>query len=121
MNQERTLAAYDDQPASDNSAAGASARFHVERGSLIPTKDGFVQFSVKLLESRIVTRAAMKPPPAKSVLNGNLTPGQDGELANEMLNEAQRTRGGEVVQEDESRYLATHPAARISPRPGAAK
>ena len=29
------------------------------------------------------------------------------ELANEILNEAQRARGGAVVQEDESRYLAT--------------
>ena len=62
---------------------------------------------MKLLESRIVTRDAMKPPPAKSVLNGNLTVAKTDELSNEILNEAQRERGGGVVQEDESRYLAT--------------
>ena len=49
----------------------------------------------------------MKPAPAKSVLDGNLTVSQTAELANEMLNEAQRARGGDVVREDESRYLAT--------------
>ena len=66
-----------------------------------------MQFSVKLIEARITTRAAMKPAPAKSVLNGNLTVSQTTELANEMLNEAQRARGGEIVREDESRYLVT--------------
>ena len=96
LNQERTLAAYDDQPATDSSAAGAGPDF-AWNASLIPTKDGFVEFSVKLLESRIVTREAMKPPPAKSVLDGNLTVAKTTELANEILNEAQRDarrRGG---------------------------
>ncbi len=106
MNQERTLAAYDDQPATDSSAAGAGPEF-AWSAALIPTKDGFVEFSVKLLESRIVTREAMKPPPAKSVLDGNLTVSKTTELANEILNQAQRDRGGAVVREDESRYLAT--------------
>jgi outer membrane protein assembly factor BamB len=49
----------------------------------------------------------MKPAPAKSVLNGNLTADKTADLANEMLNEMQRSRGGEVVKEDESRYLVT--------------
>jgi outer membrane protein assembly factor BamB len=106
LNQERTLAAYDDQPATDSSAAGAGPEF-AWNASLIPTKDGFVQFSVKLLESRMVTRDAMKAAPAKSVLNGNLTTGNAADLANEMLNDAQRSRGGQVEREDESRYLAT--------------
>src|ERR1035441_9418925 len=66
-----------------------------------------MQFSVKLIEARITTRAAMKAAPTKSVLDGNLTVSQTAELANEMLNEAQRSRGGSVVREDESRYLAT--------------
>lgn len=72
--------------------------------NLIPTKDGLVQFSVRLLESHITTRTAMKAPPARSVLEGNLTVGRSPELANEMLNQMQRDRGGEVVSEDESRY-----------------
>jgi hypothetical protein len=106
MNQERTLAAMDDQPASQ-APSEPSLIDPRENTSLIPTKDGFLQFSVKLIEARITTRAAMKAAPAKSVLSGNLTVSQTTELANEMLNEAQRSRGGDVVREDESRYLAT--------------
>ncbi len=106
LNQERTLAAYDDQPAKGNSSAGAGPEF-AWRASLIPTKEGLVQFSVKLLEHRIATREAMKPAPAKSALDGNLTVAKTADLANDMLNEAQRARGGQVVQEDESRYQVT--------------
>jgi hypothetical protein len=106
LNQERTLAAADDQPASDKSAASAGPDF-TWNAALIPTKEGFVEFSAKLIESRIVTREAMKPPPAKSLLSGSLTVNKTDELSNEKLNEVQRDRGGGVVQEDESRYLAT--------------
>ncbi len=106
MNQERTLAAYDDQPGGSGASPGAEPEF-AWNASLIPTKDGFVQFSVKLLESRFVTRDAMKPAPAKSALDGNLTVAKTAELANEMLNEMQRERGGQTIREDESRYLAT--------------
>jgi hypothetical protein len=107
MNQERTLAAYDDQPSGATAPSAGSQPQRVEDVSLIPAKDGFILFSVKLLESRVTARTAMKPAPAKSVLNGNLTVGKTADLANEMLNDLQRSRGGEVVQEDESRYLAT--------------
>jgi hypothetical protein len=113
LNQERTLAAYDDQPASESSAAGPGPDF-AWNAALVPTKDGLVEFSVKLLESRIVTRAAMKPAPAKSALDGNLTVAKTTELANELLNDAQRDRGGAVVREDESRYLATIRRSDIS-------
>ena len=103
MNQERTLAAYSDHPARDGSEPGTAPQ-PAASDSLIPTKDGFVQLTVRLLELRIVTREAMKAPPAKSVLNGNLTTGNSAELANELLNDAQRSRGGQVVREDQSRY-----------------
>lgn len=116
MNQERTLAAYDDQPGGATAPSAGSQPERVEDVSLIPTKDGFILFSAKLLESRITARTAMKPAPAKSVLNGNLTVGKTADLANEMLNDLQRSRGGEVVQEDESRYLAT---IRRTDAPGA--
>ena len=106
LNQERTLAAYDDQPARDTPAAGPTPDYSWN-AALIPTQDGYVEFSVKLLESRIVTRAAMKPASARLVLNGNLTVAQTTELSNELLNQAQRDRGGATVQEDESRYLVT--------------
>ncbi|MGO8926420.1 MAG: PQQ-binding-like beta-propeller repeat protein [Limisphaerales bacterium] len=107
MNQERTLAAYDDQPSGNTAPSAGSLTEGREDVSLIPAKDGFILFSVKLIESRITARAAMKPAPRKSVLNGNLTVGNTADLANEMLNEQQRSRGGEVVQEDESRYLVS--------------
>ena len=106
MNQERTLAAMDDDPVGQPPSDGPRIDPR-EEVSLIPTKDGFLQFSVKLIEARITTRTAMKAAPAKSVLDGNLTVSQTTELANEMLNEAQRARGGEVAREDESRYQAT--------------
>ena len=106
LNQERTLAAYDDQPAKANTPAAAGPEFDWN-ATLIPTKDGFLQFSVKLLERRMTTREAMKPAPAKSVLDGNFTVAKTADLANEMLNQMQRDRGGQVMQEDESRYLAT--------------
>src|SRR4030095_1505451 len=38
------------------------------------------------------------------VLDGNLNVTQTTEVANEILNDMQRSRGGDVVQEDESRY-----------------
>jgi outer membrane protein assembly factor BamB len=115
MNQERTLAAYDDRLPGDPVPSAASPPERPDDTSLIPARDGFILFSVKLLESRITTRAAMKPAPAKSVLNGNLTVDKTADLANEMLNEAQRSRGGEVVREDESRYLV---AIRRTDAPG---
>jgi len=77
----------------------------VERYSLIPSPYGFVQFSTRLLESRIVTREAMKAPPARSALDsGNLNVTRTADVANEILNEMQRNRGGGTVEEDESRY-----------------
>jgi hypothetical protein len=72
--------------------------------TLIPGQNGYVEFAVRLLESHIVTREAMKPPPGQSVLNGNLNTSQTAAVANETLNEMQRNRGGDTVQEDESRY-----------------
>jgi hypothetical protein len=72
--------------------------------TLIPSQYGYVEFAVRLLESHIVTREAMKAPPAQSALNGNLNSSQTAAVANETLNEMQRNRGGDTVQEDESRY-----------------
>ena len=72
--------------------------------SLIPSKDGFVAVSVRLLEARIETRSAMKASTGKSVLDGDVTAGRSMELANDMLNESQRSNGGDLVQEDHSRY-----------------
>ena len=107
MNQERILAAYDDHFPGEPAPSAAASPGHADDTSLIPTKDGFLLFSVKLLDSRITERTAMKPAPAKSVLDGSLTADKTADLANEMLNEAQRARGGEVVREDDSLYQVT--------------
>jgi outer membrane protein assembly factor BamB len=73
---------------------------------LIPTSDGYIQFTTKLLERKIVERNAMKAPPKKSALDGNVSVTSTYEVANELLNEMTRNAGGGIVREDQSRYLA---------------
>ena len=75
--------------------------------ALIPTRDGFVEFFSQLIEQKLVTRDAMKAPPKKSALNDSVSVGNSTEVANEMLNDMQRERGGGTVVEDESRYRVT--------------
>ena len=65
-----------------------------------------MQVTVKLLEARIVSRSAMKGS-GKSALEGEVTAGRSMELANDTLNEMQRSNGGDIVQEDHSRYEVT--------------
>ena len=72
--------------------------------TLIPSRYGYVEFSVRLLASHIVTREAMKAPPATSALNGNLNSSSETAAINETLNEMQRKRGGGTVKENESLY-----------------
>ena len=74
--------------------------------NLIPTADGFIQFGSRLIEQKLVHRTAMKAAPAKSALDGNVTVTKTLEVANEILNEMQRSRGGDTVTEDHSRYQA---------------
>jgi len=77
----------------------------VEHFSVIPSPYGYVQFAARLLESHIVSREAMKAPPARSVLDSaNLGAANETAAINEQLNEMQRNRGGDTVEEDESRY-----------------
>jgi hypothetical protein len=78
-----------------------------ESFQLIPAENGFAQFSSRLLEEHIVTREAMKAPPKKSALDGDLNATKTAEVANEMLNEMQRNNGGDQVSEDASRYQVT--------------
>lgn len=105
MNQQRALNELNSQSRSSGlpqTATGPESRF-----SLVPSKDGFVAFSVKLLEARMVARSAMKGAASKSVLEGNVTAGSSMQAANDMLNEMQRSNGGDVVEEDHSRYQVT--------------
>ena len=80
---------------------------NVELFLLVPGPTGFVQFSWRMLEEHLVTRSAMKAPPKKSALDGDLNAGKTGQVANEILNEMQRNAGGDTVTEDESRYQVT--------------
>jgi hypothetical protein len=105
MNQQRAMKELNDskpsapvaQPGPDSSAGL----------SFIPCKEGFVELSVKLVERRIVSRSAMKPSSGKSVLEGDVTAGKSMELSTDMLNEMRRENGGDLVQEDHSRYQIT--------------
>ncbi|HEU5125873.1 MAG TPA: PQQ-binding-like beta-propeller repeat protein [Verrucomicrobiae bacterium] len=74
---------------------------------LISSKQGDFEFTVRLLEKRIVARDAMKAAPKKSALNGNVTASQSGMVANELLNEMRRNAGAGTVMENQSRYLVT--------------
>ena len=101
LSQERALDEMDD------SSGPKKRRIKREPGesvSFVPTKSGYIQVGVKLLEQNFVEREAMKPAPAKSVLDGNLTVANTADAANEILNEMQRNRGGSTVTENLSRY-----------------
>jgi hypothetical protein len=104
--QQRTMNELDDQPR--RTPPGDDADFDMSDSfTVIPTKDGFVQFGSHLVERKMVSHSAMKAPPKKSALEGNVTVAKTAEIANEILNDMQRQRGGDVVEEDESRYQVT--------------
>ena len=100
-------AALNDDPQHPRPKNSAASPAGTENFQLIPGKTGFVEFSAKLLEARLVTRSAMKAAPKKSALDGEVNAAKTGEIANEMLNEMQRNAGGDTVTEDESRYQVT--------------
>ena len=105
-NQEKVLAEIREQErGKPPPAPGLEAE--ADHFSLIPTQDGFVQFSVNLLESKIVARSALKARPKKSALDGPVSVTATADVANEIFNEMQRDRGGDIVEEDESRYQVT--------------
>ncbi len=103
--QERTLAELNDAPG--NKTRASAAPTHFEHVMLIPTRDGVIEFSSRMIEQKTIARAAMKAGPAKSALEGPVNVTQTAEVANEILNEMQRARGGETIEEDVSRYGVT--------------
>jgi outer membrane protein assembly factor BamB len=107
MNQERALAAMEDDDMT-SLLKEYNLEFESADGfSFVPAGSGYLEFGVRLLEEKLVTRDAMKAPPKKSALEGNVNASQSLEVANEILNEIQRSRGGGTVVEDESRYQVT--------------
>ena len=104
-NQERTMAELSDRPKSKTPRAPKAPRGDLVQ--LLPSRFGNVELSIRLLEEKFVTRSAMKAPPKQSALNGDLTVTKTAEVANEILNQQQRDRGGDKVVDDESRYQVT--------------
>ena len=106
INQQRIEAELNEAP--ERPRLGAPRAQRPQESSMppliVPTPDGYVQLTVKLLESRIVERVAMKPAPAKPALDGNITAAQSMEAASELLNEMQREAGGGTVRENLSRF-----------------
>ncbi|MFO1477082.1 MAG: PQQ-binding-like beta-propeller repeat protein [Verrucomicrobiota bacterium] len=72
--------------------------------ALIPTETGYVEFSRRMLEARYTERKAMKDAPSKTSIDGELTVSKTAEAANEILNEIQRSRGGDTITENNSLY-----------------
>ena len=106
---ERQLeAALKDDPQHPRPKKSKSAAADAEFFQLVPGQTGFVQFSARLLEERLVTRTAMKAPTGKSVLDsGNVNGMNETAAINEQLNEMQHNAGGDAVTEDQSRYQVT--------------
>jgi hypothetical protein len=105
---ERQLeAALKDDPQHSRAKNSKTPPAEAEHFQLVRSQAGFMQFSTRLLEERMVTRTAMKGPPKKSALEGDVNATKTTEVANELLNEMQRNAGGDSVTEDESRYQVT--------------
>jgi hypothetical protein len=85
----------------------ASSHLNTEPVRLVPTQNGFVKITTKMLETKVTQRKAMKDPPKKSALEGTVNASATTAIANEILNEMQRDRGGDVVLENVSRYRVT--------------
>jgi hypothetical protein len=83
----------------------------------IRSKYGYVEWSSKMLEAKLISHSAMKAPPKRSALENNPSVANTAEVANEILNQMQRDRGGDTETEDVSRYQVTihRPTAKDVP------
>ncbi len=97
----------DGQPrAAAGDKAGADAVGLFDR-SFVSSKYGYFEWSSKVLEHKVVAHQAMKDKPARSALESNPSVTNQAAIANEILNDMQRDRGGDTVTEDQSRYQVT--------------
>jgi hypothetical protein len=104
--QEQLLKEMKDEDA-DRAASGNQDEAGFFGRSFINSQYGHVQWSSKVLERKFVSQKAMKDKPAHSALEGNVTAAKTTEIANEILNDMQRDRGGDSITEDASRYQVT--------------
>jgi len=77
------------------------------RTRVIPTTNGFVQLTTRLLERNVISRSAAKAPAKKSALDGTVSSAATADIANELLNEMSRNSGADMVREDHSKYAVT--------------
>ena len=99
-------------PAPGASAAGGGAwagggMGMYGHGGFVNSKYGYVDWDSKLLEQKGRTRTVMKAQPTRSALENNPSVTNTTAIANEILNDMQRDRGGDAVTEDVSRYQVT--------------
>jgi len=91
--------------------AGESARvapsFDGSRTEWVAAGEQAVEVSIRLLESKIELRQAMKEPPKQSALEGTVNAAATAGVANEILNEMKRNDEEDVEREDVSRYQVT--------------
>jgi PQQ-like domain len=106
-NQQRALDELNSQNDRPRPTTPVAPAQHKPYASVVPSRNGDIEFTTLLLEEKIVARNAMKAPPKKSALNGATSVNQTTEVANEILNDMQRDRGADTVEEDESRYQVT--------------
>jgi hypothetical protein len=77
---------------------------NVDRFQTILTSNGAVQVSERLLKENFTEHVAMKDPPKKSIIDGNLTAANSMEASGEILNEMRRDSGGGTEEEDDGSY-----------------
>ena len=116
-NQQRLQAEMRDQEGAGGAALPSRAALRAleeDPARLIITPGGVVQLSSRLLETKTVQRKVMKDAPKKSALDGPVNQAATAAIANELLNDITRERGGDVVEENISRYQVTlrRPGAR---------
>jgi outer membrane protein assembly factor BamB/endogenous inhibitor of DNA gyrase (YacG/DUF329 family) len=107
MHEQQIMAEINDTHPGRRPAIPRKPQKTTPRFTLVPGPNGFMQIAARLVEEHIVTREAMKAPPKKSALNGDLSAANSTEAANDILNEMQRNNGGGNVSEDQSRYQVT--------------
>jgi hypothetical protein len=78
-----------------------------QSSELVAGDTGFMLFSKKLLEEKMVEHEAMKAPPKTSALEDNPSVANTGAIVNEQLNEMRRNSGDDKTVEDLSRYQVT--------------
>lgn len=99
----------DDAAGGARSAAGANARGmdSLYGRSFVNSKYGYVEWTSKMLEQHAVVQKTMRDKPARSALEDNPSVTNTAAIANEILNDMQRDRGGDTITEDVSRYQVT--------------